>query len=182
MASQSSFMEARQSVIAQQQQNDAGVDDNSSEGASTPHRHGSLAHLKGAGNWLLSIVGLDLYTKGKGGQGLKKASRSQNPFDQGVLINCQDFWTRGRALGVRYEELYEVPAGGFHPVQQSAGSFFGITLLGPDGEPANESNDASQQHVSRRWSMWSSVARSLPRMTNARGDYALVQGNADEMA
>lgn len=82
---------------------------------STTHQHGGspLLVAKKAGNWLLSIVGLDLYTKGKAGQGLRRANKAANPFDLGIKINCLDFWTRGHELGVGYEKLYDIPEEGF---------------------------------------------------------------------
>lgn len=42
----------------------------------------------GVGASLLSIVGLDLYTRGKGGQGLKRSRAAANPFDKGAVGNC----------------------------------------------------------------------------------------------
>ncbi|GAA5844281.1 hypothetical protein JCM9279_001753 [Rhodotorula babjevae] len=36
-----------------------------------------------------------------------------NPFDLGLRANCADFWTAGAELGVRYDELWGVPDGGF---------------------------------------------------------------------
>ena len=48
---------------------------------------------------LLAIVGLDLYTKGKGAEGMAKAAEKGgggNPFDVGLMRNCTDFWTRGK--------------------------------------------------------------------------------------
>lgn len=56
------------------------------------HRHGShgiKSALGAGGGWLLSIVGLDLYTKGKAGEGLKRASKAGNPFDRGMVVNCK---------------------------------------------------------------------------------------------
>lgn len=49
-------------------------------------------------NTLLAIVGLDLYTKGKGAEGMVKAAATGggNPFDVGLIRNTTDFWTRGR--------------------------------------------------------------------------------------
>lgn len=194
MSSQTSFMEARaeairtNSVISGQQGSDAGLDDVHDHTSGNPagstdrsHSHGLVGVMKGTGNWLLSIVGLDLYTKGKGREGLKKASRSQNPFDQGIVVNCQDFWTRGRALGVRYEELYDVPPGGFKPVAEAGQIRFGLFDLDGATASGGVSSDTNEgQGHSRRWSMWTSVKNSLPRMSNARGDYAPVQH--DDMA
>ena len=48
---------------------------------------------------LLAIVGLDLYTKGRGAEGMARAAQDgpgANPFDVGLMGNCTDFWTRGR--------------------------------------------------------------------------------------
>lgn len=193
MSSQTSFMEARaealrtNSIVSGQQGSDAGLDDGNdtssaggNTGSSHGHKHGSLlGAISGTGNWLLSIVGLDLYTKGKAGEGLKKASRSQNPFDQGIVVNCQDFWTRGRALGVRYEQLYDVPSGGFKPVAEAGQIRFGLYDLDGATASGGVSSDAGEGH-SRRWSMWTSVKNSLPRMSNARGDYAPIE--RDDMA
>lgn len=50
-------------------------------------------------NTLLAIVGLDLYTKGRGAEGIAKAAKpgnGGNPFDVGMIKNCTDFWTTGR--------------------------------------------------------------------------------------
>lgn len=80
---------------------------------------------------LLAIVGLDLYTKGRGAEGMVKAAEKSgaNPFDVGLMRNCTDFWTRGRTLGVEYEKLYDLPPEGFRAViaqrkrmQKEAGS------------------------------------------------------------
>lgn len=87
------------------------------------HAHASpLVVAKKAGDWLLSIVGLDLYTKGKAGEGLRKAGSNpgSNPFDLGLVVNCQDFWSRGRELDVAYESLYDVPEEGFKARHRSA--------------------------------------------------------------
>lgn len=103
-------MEARAARLAAQgissDQTDGGADDDfdgtrpasigpgsPNAGARHPHSHSPVAALKGAGNWLLSIVGLDLYTRGKAGEGLKKASAAGNPFDMGLIGNCRgEFW------------------------------------------------------------------------------------------
>jgi palmitoyltransferase len=148
-----------------------------------PHAHGPAAKLKGAGDWLLSIVGLDLYTKGKAGEGLKKATSASNPFDTGLVNNCRgewssrvtlavhadggalrvDFWTRGRELGIDYTTLLDVPPGGFVPAHQRAGG------------------DDDERGSGRRWSMWRGLSGAA-----SRGTYQLVgqqeQRNADSMA
>lgn len=75
---------------------------------------------KGIGTSLLSIVGLDLYTRGKGGQGLSRSRAAANPFDKGIVGNClgmfpthADFWMAGDYLHVDYAQLYDVPPQGF---------------------------------------------------------------------
>lgn len=100
-----------------------GEDRKAAPGAGHSHRHASpLVAAKRAGDWLLSIVGLDLYTKGKAGEGLRKAGKQggSNPFDLGFVINCQDFWSRGRELDVSYDSLYDVPEEGFKARHRSA--------------------------------------------------------------
>ncbi|KAL9939060.1 hypothetical protein V8E36_001873 [Tilletia maclaganii] len=92
------------------------------------HNHGLCAHIGGAGNWVLSIVGLDLYTRGKAGEGLKRAGSAGNPFDRGWITNCEDFWTRGKKLGVRYEQLYDIPTEAA-PRQDDATHRNGYTLV-----------------------------------------------------
>ena len=81
------------------------------------HAHGCRGLLSRAlPGALLSIVGLDLYTKGRAADGIARARRQNgggNPFDVGLIANCWSFWTRGRTLGINYTELYEVPEGGF---------------------------------------------------------------------
>lgn len=47
-----------------------------------------LGIVKALGSSLLSIVGLDLYTRGKGGQGLSRSTAAANPFDKGLVANC----------------------------------------------------------------------------------------------
>lgn len=102
MATQTGFMEQRAARLAASSttpgasltpdQTAEGFDDAptlSSSSSRHAHAHGPAAAVVGAGNWLLSIVGLDLYTKGKAGEGLKKASSAGNPFDFGVVSNCR---------------------------------------------------------------------------------------------
>ncbi|WFD31624.1 protein S-acyltransferase [Malassezia sp. CBS 17886] len=69
--------------------------------------------LASCGSSLMSVAGLDLYTRGKGGRGLRASSRGSNPFDAGFFANWRDFWTKGGHLRVDYTCLYEVPAEGF---------------------------------------------------------------------
>lgn len=68
-------------------------------------------------NTLLAIVGLDLYTRGGGAEGMLRANNEKdkgtNPFDVGIIRNCTDFWTRGKTLGVDYEKLFDLPPEGY---------------------------------------------------------------------
>ena len=67
----------------------------------------------GTFGFFLQILGLDRFTKGKAGEGLAKASKSNNPFDMGVFENCLDFWTNGKHLNVDWTTLYDIPEEGF---------------------------------------------------------------------
>ncbi|KDN46635.1 ankyrin [Tilletiaria anomala UBC 951] len=146
-----------------------GVAGRGSHGAHGGHRGGKRCFLDvlcGASNCLLSVVGLDLYTRGKAGEGLKRASAAGNPFDKGVLANCKDFWTRGRELGVRYEELYDIPVGGFQSSSYASASAVRLPDDGPGG-------------TGRRWSMWSGLKQGLGgRGSRARGEYEAVSDQA----
>lgn len=76
--------------------------------------HHSHAPCGGCGSgFLMHLLGLDRFTKGKAVDGLAKASKASNPFDMGLIANCKDFWTAGNQLGVEYEKLYDVPPEGF---------------------------------------------------------------------
>lgn len=64
-------------------------------------------------SFLLQILGLDRFTKGRAGEGLARASKANNPFNLGVVGNCFDFWTNGKQLGVDWTHVYEIPDEGF---------------------------------------------------------------------
>jgi hypothetical protein len=86
------------------------------DGAPPVHsrRHESRGVCAGCGSgFLMNLLGLDRFTKGKAVDGLARAGRATNPFDLGVVANCKDFWTAGRELGVEYDRLYDVPGEGF---------------------------------------------------------------------
>ena len=76
------------------------------------HKHGGVCAGCGSG-FLMNLLGLDRFTKGKAVDGLARAGTASNPFDLGFVGNCKDFWTAGRELGVEYERLYNVPVEGF---------------------------------------------------------------------
>ncbi|EPS96187.1 hypothetical protein FOMPIDRAFT_91156 [Fomitopsis schrenkii] len=93
-----------------------------SDGAATPtahhhkHSHGACGGC-GSG-FLMNLLGFDRFTKGKAADGLARAGKAPNPFDLGVIGNCKDFWTKGRELGVEYENLYDVPLDGFREAKK----------------------------------------------------------------
>jgi palmitoyltransferase len=94
-----------------------GGDENGGADGGHAHAHGpNHAHGKCGGcgsGFFMQILGFDRFTKGKAADGLARASKASNPFDQGWIANCTDFWTAGRELGVEYDKLYDVPVGGF---------------------------------------------------------------------
>lgn len=89
------------------------------------HRHGSTFATITApgtcGGFLLNLLGLDRFTRGRAAHGLALASssaRARNPFDLGVVRNCKDFWTMGKEVGVEYGQLYDVPPEGFEEAKR----------------------------------------------------------------
>ncbi|KAJ7602111.1 DHHC palmitoyltransferase-domain-containing protein [Mycena polygramma] len=89
-----------------------GVDADPDAAAPTaPHTHSSSG-------FLMNLLGLDRFTRGKAGAGLARAGKASNPFDLGAVRNCRDFWTKGRELGVEYERLYDVPMEGFEEARR----------------------------------------------------------------
>ncbi|KIN97759.1 hypothetical protein M404DRAFT_31968 [Pisolithus tinctorius Marx 270] len=67
------------------------------------------------GAFLLNLVGLDRFTRGRAAHGLalgSSSARAQNPFDLGLVCNCRDFWTMGKEVGVDYGQVYDVPPEG----------------------------------------------------------------------
>ncbi|SJX64539.1 related to AKR1-ankyrin repeat-containing protein [Sporisorium reilianum f. sp. reilianum] len=143
------------------------------------HSHSKAGVLKricaNGGGWLLSVVGLDLYTRGKAGEGLKRASAAGNPFDHGLLANCKDFWSKGQDLALDYTTLYDLPAeisaghcevgafvvdtltgGGRWGARYAAGGAY--ALLRSEGEEGEEDEDEADRAAGkRRWSMWSNL-------------------------
>jgi hypothetical protein len=91
------------------------------------HRHGhsALGAVGALGKKLpgklMHLVGLDLYTRGRAGAGMKRAEAASNPFDHGLRRNCEDFWTRGRTLGVDYTTLYDIPDAGLLHAKRASG-------------------------------------------------------------
>ncbi|KAF8512793.1 hypothetical protein JB92DRAFT_2926359 [Gautieria morchelliformis] len=85
-------------------------DDVSASSVGGEHTH---KHAGGCTGFIMNILGLDRFTKGKATEGLARSSSATNPFDLGCMENCMDFWTTGKELGVEYETLYDVPLEGF---------------------------------------------------------------------
>jgi len=162
-----------------------GGDGGSSAGHAHPHglSHSKLGMLRqlcsASGGWLLSVVGLDLYTRGKAGEGLKRASAASNPFDHGLLANCKDFWSKGQDLAIDYTTLYDLPAE-ISPGHCEVVPFLVETVTGgngrgwgggysrsgvgysllrssrEDGEEDDE-DEEGRGEGRRRWSMWSNL-------------------------
>ncbi|KAH0833938.1 DHHC palmitoyltransferase-domain-containing protein [Lanmaoa asiatica] len=89
------------------------------------HRHGSIFATATApgtcGGFLLNLLGLDRFTRGRAAHGLALASssaRARNPFDFGVVRNCKDFWTMGKEVGIEYGQVYDVPLEGFEEAKR----------------------------------------------------------------
>lgn len=96
---------------------DASSSSSGSSGRNTHnHRHKSCGGC-GSG-FLMNLLGFDRFTKGKAVDGLTRAGKASNPFDLGFVGNCKDFWTKGRELGVEYEQLYDVPLEGFREAKK----------------------------------------------------------------
>ena len=173
--------------IQKQSEGNAAIDVNlgaddaaATAGRGHAHSHSKLGMLKricsSSGGWLLSVVGLDLYTRGKAGEGLKRASGAANPFDQGLLSNCKDFWSKGQDLAIDYPTLYDLPAeispghcqvmpflidtvtrGGPSSVRGSKYSLLRSSADDEDDEEAAEEISGERDGGKRRWSMWSQL-------------------------
>lgn len=98
---------------------------------------GGLRRLCANGH-LLQLLGLDRFTKGAAGRGMKLAQEQGggNPFDMGAIANCADFWTRGQTLGVDYRALYVIPSEGFTRPRTSS-SYAYLRALTRPGGPSN---------------------------------------------
>ena len=84
------------------------------DGTTSAHGPKDSGACAGCGSgFLMNILGLDRFTKGKAVDGLARAGKASNPFDLGMMGNCKDFWTAGKELGVEYDRLYDVPIEGF---------------------------------------------------------------------
>jgi len=102
-------------------------EDSEAEGGAHKHNHRrggifAMATAPGTcGGFMLNLLGLDRFTRGRAAHGLALASssaRTRNPFDLGVVRNCKDFWTMGKEVGVEYGQLYDVPLEGFEEAKR----------------------------------------------------------------
>ncbi|KAH7107873.1 ankyrin [Auriculariales sp. MPI-PUGE-AT-0066] len=91
----------------------AGAADDLGDSVGPRHAHKHTGGLAGAANFILHVLGLDRFTKGKAVDGLARAGRAANPFNVGLIGNCRDFWSAGRELGVDYTTLYAIPPEGW---------------------------------------------------------------------
>lgn len=136
---------------------------------------------------MLQLLGLDRFTKGQAGRGLKMAADSGgNPFSMGVVAvsfmrprflrlkliwrycgrqNCEDFWTRGGALGVDYRALYEIPQDG-----QCLDLF-------REGVRSDTYVDESTGFQRRSTSAYRRLRMLIPGRNARGGDYELVSNN-----
>ncbi|KAG8709674.1 palmitoyltransferase akr1 [Ceratobasidium sp. 394] len=85
------------------------------------HKHGIAGCCSKISGVVMSLTGLERYTKFRAGEGLKRAKTARNPFSTGVVGNCTDFWTAGKTLGVDYRLVYEVPDEGFLEAKRRRG-------------------------------------------------------------
>ncbi|KAB5589874.1 hypothetical protein CTheo_6694 [Ceratobasidium theobromae] len=88
-----------------------------SHGHGHGHNHSHSYKLRGCCggiiNTVMSLTGLERYTKFRAGEGLKRSKSARNPFSLGVVGNCTDFWTAGKTLGIDYRTVWDVPSEGF---------------------------------------------------------------------
>lgn len=105
-------------------------EDDPSGGAHVGHSHGPGGHghshnrslsANGCFGFILRLLGLDRFTRGKAASALVSAKQTTNPFDMGITGNCSDFWTKGQEVGVQYEILYDVPPEGFRAAKAKKG-------------------------------------------------------------
>ncbi|EUC55456.1 palmitoyltransferase AKR1 [Rhizoctonia solani AG-3 Rhs1AP] len=86
------------------------------------HKHKIGGCCGGLINTVMSLTGLERYTKFRAGEGLKRAKSARNPFALGVVGNCTDFWTAGKTLGVDYRTVLDVPPEGFLEAKRRRGN------------------------------------------------------------
>ncbi|KAG8697975.1 palmitoyltransferase akr1, partial [Ceratobasidium sp. 395] len=94
------------------------------------HQHGIAGCCSRISGVVMSLTGLERYTKFRAGEGLKRAKTARNPFSTGVWGNCTDFWTAGKTLGVDYRLVYEVPDEGFLEAKRRRGEDDDVYLGG----------------------------------------------------
>lgn len=114
--------------------------DSEAEGAKPAHNHTFCGTLTAPGTctaFLLNLLGLDRFTRGRAARGL--TSHARNPFDFGVVRNCRDFWSMGKELGVEYGQVYDIPLEGFDEAKRRKESERGDPDLDHDGSNTSRS-------------------------------------------
>lgn len=166
MASQTNFLAQRQ--VSTSQPADGG--EPASGHNHHHHRHGFKQTLAGMGGCLLRVVGLDLYTRGKAGEGIRRAGKGGNPFDLGFRANCRDFWSQGGELGVDYTSLFDVPPQGFAAVVKERKAMHGARTdpdHGRDLLPLT-TQDVDRGDAKQSWS----IHKPFGFGASGRGEYA----------
>lgn len=173
MAPQTNFMAQRQ-VAAGASHSPDGSSDTSDHPSHRQHHHGIKHTLAGMGGCVLRVVGLDLYTRGKAGEGLRRAGKGGNPFDLGFITNCRDFWTRGEELGVDYTTLYDIPPQGFAAAVRERKAMRSRSASREADELPLTTQDVDRPAAGfghkKRWSL----RKPLGLGGSGRGDYAQV--------
>ncbi|CAE6460940.1 unnamed protein product [Rhizoctonia solani] len=86
------------------------------------HKHKLGGCCGSIASTVMSLTGLERYTKFRAGEGLKRSKSARNPFSLGVVGNCTDFWTAGKTLGVDYRTVLDVPPEGFLEAKRRRGN------------------------------------------------------------
>ncbi|KAF8588056.1 zf-DHHC-domain-containing protein [Ramaria rubella] len=127
------------------------------DGSVVEHTH---KHSGGCMGFIMNILGLDRFTKGKATEGLARSGTAANPFDLGLIGNCKDFWTTGKELGVEYETLYDVPMEGFKAARARR-----------QREDQRERGEDSHGHAPKRRSKGLLMGLGLGRSGGSRDGY-----------
>lgn len=136
------------------------------EDSDLPSAHGHTHAHRGGSNFLMHLLGLDRFTKGKATEGLARSRKAANPFDLGCIGNCRDFWTTGREVGVDYTRLYDVPVEGFREAKRRV--------------KVRMEEEGFDESAGRRWSD-ASLGLSILSGGRSRDGYAPVRTNEDNV-
>ncbi|KAG2117174.1 uncharacterized protein F5147DRAFT_604664 [Suillus discolor] len=123
------------------------------------HSHTFCGALTAPGTctaFLLNLLGLDRFTRGRAARGL--TSHARNPFDFGAVRNCRDFWTMGKELGVEYGQVYDVPLEGFEEAKRRK-----------EAERGDLEHDHEGSHSSRSKSLLGKLTMRMGMGSSRRG-------------